>query len=417
MIQGGQSIPFPGFWKKPVMAFWDVEVGYQRITDMLRKYISAITCEYSYEGPPVCQIQTQGPSFLEDAMTEGLPVRVYFGWEATKKALMIDGIIATPADGTISGIHSYTLTVADNATKMAKKAINHTFPVPKKREIIHSIVSSYNYESIVDIDDSLTIPMREVPLQKNETDLSFIYRMAASWNCICWFEMHKGSRPKFYFVDSGKAHKYGDDNKAIRTVQDPFSEYQLGYRTDSGYPNNIEEITFKHKKPPGGTETEPGAFGSDESGAVVEPEDYDIKHEGTYYKLKDEIKKEISKNPAAGVKYFNIVAMADVSKSEDNLRQYFIPLKELRTERQKFIKDNDAKILEVSVKLKWGDPFLRSPRTAMLQAGSNAPTADVPAFLFRDGKPQKYFINKVQTVLTAKAFIDTTLEMTMGKFQ
>jgi hypothetical protein len=70
----------------------------------------------------------------------------------------------------------------------------------------------------------------------------------------------------------------------------------------------------------------------------------------------------------------------------------------------------------LTVSLNIGDPALRPPRNALLYSGSlnpKADTSDLPNFLFRYSRPQKYKMNEItHTYKSGK--LDTTIKMTLG---
>jgi len=388
---------------KKSMAFWDIEIGGSRLTNMLKKYISGMAFEYSLSGPPLAQISVTSESFMEDIMVEGTTIKANMGWDRLVRAQMISGKIVTPPDGKASQMLGYTLTVAHDSIEMAKFAKNKIYTVPKKSAVVSQVIGEYGYTPVVAISDASPISPKELPIQKNETPMAFLYRCAAKWNCLTWVNNNI-----FYFVDADKAHNYGNLDRLLN-IEDLTSEYELGYRV-SGKKNNIADLSWKFGTKGGGVK------GAKEDGATTQPEDFDIEIAGQYYKLKPSIQKEIAGNSGATAKYLQLVVSAEASRAKDALREYFVPVTHgSQTNKNKsHPAAHKAGKLTLSINLNHGDPFLRPPRTAVLDAGSEAIDSDLPGFLFRGGKPKQYNINKVRTEL-ANGMIKTKLQLSLGK--
>ena len=386
---------------KPQMAFWDIEIGTEKSTDFLKKFIKGFSVEYNDDGPPVAQLHIVSNSYIEDILVQGVPIKFYLGWDRLRKALMIDGKIITPPDGRASEKLTYTLTIADKAMDMSKKTNNRIFKTLTKQSIISKIARLNNYDYDISIKGGTNkINPKEMPIQKNETDLNFLYRCAVKWNCVIWFAQDKQTkRTRLYFYDASEANSKGN---LLRTssVNDLDTDYILGYRT-SDVKNNVAYVAFKNKKNQGGVSGSPGVKGATESGTVAKPFDFDFEADGGFWKLKKSIDDEIKTNSSLGVKYIRLVAQAQTSKSRDKLREYFVPVTHA-SETNKNISHapaNKRGSVALEVGLNVGDPFLRAPRTGKLHSGSLTEDSDLPAFLFRDGKPQRYNINKVRTSL------------------
>lgn len=387
---------------RPRMAFWDIEIGTEKSTDFLKKFIRGFGVEYNDDGPPVAQLHIMSNSYIEDILVPEMPIKFYMGWDRLRKALMIDGKIVTPPDGRAQEKLTYTLTIADKSLDLSKKTNNRVFKSLTKNAIIAKIARLNNYEYDLNMaDGDLQINPKEMPLQKNETDLNFLYRCAVKWNCVIWFQKDPIlGRSKLYFYDSDKANQKGNDLR-IKTVDDLDSDYILGYRTND-VKNNVAYVAFKNKKSQGGTSGEPGVTGADENGTVTKPLDFDFEADGGFWKLKKAIADEIKTNSSLGYKYLRLVAAAKVSKSKDKLREYFVPV----THDSKTNKNlshapaNKKGSVSLEIGLNIGDPYLRPPRTAKLHAGSVGIDSELPDYLFKDGKPQKYNINKVRSSLS-----------------
>ena len=306
---------------------------------------------------------------------------------------------------------NYTLTVADKVMDMSKKQKNSVVPGLKKNEIISRILAESGFIFTIDIADNSSIKPAEMPLQKAETNLNFLYKCARKWNCLFW---HDGD--KCYFVDAEKAHAYGNIARLKGNIEDLKTEYELNFRT-ALKENNIANISWTIGKDQGGAPGKPGVKGANEEGEVKEIDDFEIVVEDVKYRLKDDIIKEIKKDPSLNAKYFSATLMTEVSRSNDRLREYFVA----STKGSATNKDLTQKpthrwgAAKIDVDLNKGDPFLRPPRTVFLQCGSSSKDSYLPAFLFRDNPDrQEYNINKVKIAL-ANGMITTKIQATMGK--
>lgn len=396
------------------MAYWGVKVGAVNLTSALKRFISSIKIKYlvDKEGggiePTTAEISIVSPSFIEDFLVEGVPIKVSMGWSPLNQVLMFSGEIVGRPDGVASDTIGYSITAMDKVLDMARTKKNKTFKIPLKMNIINEVIAVAGYIPFVDISDTNLIDLDRMPIQKNQTDLEFLMECADRWNCIMW-----ENSGIIYFMDAEKAHDRGDLIRE-RTIEDFFTSYELNYKAGLGK-NNVAKISWKKFKRKGGGAGSPGVKRLTETGVIEKEGDYYIEAYGQTWKLKKSIKEAILDNSLRAVDYARLGIITQEAGFKDLTKQYFVPVTggTATNENLATVKKNRAKGFELSIDLNVGDPYLRPPRTAFLKSGTIGDKfSDLPAFLFHDNKnPSKYNINEVETTLE-KGMIQTRLKAT-----
>lgn len=381
---------------KPTMPFWSLTVENQDLTALLRKYVSSISVTYNENKPATAEITVSSPSFIEGLLTEGMTVGVKMGWNPLSMAYMIGGEIVGRPEGQAAEFIGYTIKIQDKTINMTREEKNRTFQSTKKSVIIKQLISENGYSPVVDILDDPFVKIDAAPIQKKETDLHFLKRCADQWNCVYWL-----FQDRIYFIDAKKAHQYGDRNRKV-TVEDSGMAYPLNYRKFIGT-NNVSKIAWKKNASKEGTAGSPGATGAGEKGFIKSGDDYVFEYKGRYWKLTPEMKRLNRENPLNALKITSLIFAANTAETKELHKKYFVPITFNDQTHKSMTQDaaHKGKGLDIEFELNHGDPFLRPPRTALLDCGTtNHDSSDLPSFLFHEGKvPGTFNINEVTTSL------------------
>jgi hypothetical protein len=390
--------------------YWEMTIGGQDFTNSMHKYINSISIEYNIKGIATASIDVKANSSSENMLVPGQKITIKFGYHRLFMVDMFEGQVVTHPEGKASEMLSYKIVAADKSASLAFAQQRRTFPVLLKSTIVIQIAAFNSYIPVVDISDAIPIPADKMPIQFNKTDLDFLFECAQKWNCSMWFDS-----TTLYFVDSDKISNYGDVFKPldVTSIKGLSLSYHLGYRLGFDE-NNIASISWKFKSSKTGSPGFPGVTGADESGEKVDFSDYTIEYEGVIYQLRPKLLADAIKNPALFKDYFLAVFNAGVDGlQETTLKEYYVPVtKGSPVNKDKSIPlSYNARGIECTVELNKGDPYLRPPRTAVLDAGSiGASDSYLPDFLFKNGLPTEFKITKVTTSLSS-GMIRTKLVM------
>jgi hypothetical protein len=325
-----------------------------------------------------------------------MPLDIRMGYVNSPMVEMFRGKIVGRPEGKGDASISYTVTAVDNITDMSKEKKNRIFKSSIKSAIISQVIAENSFTPAVNIEDTNPIPPDLLPVQRNQTDLEFLYDRAKRWNCMTWSDGKVIS-----FTDSHTGHDRGNMMRK-RNLNDLGVDYTLNYRVGFGK-NNISEIRWRKTDSIGGAPGDPGVYGSNETGEFKEAGDFTMNAYGKVWQLTPELKGVVLGNPVLIKDLVLLNAMDESSRLKEILKKYFVPVTKGSPTRKNLSHAPHFRTrgFEVTVNLIDGDPYLRPPRTGLLDCGPiGHSVSDLPGFLFPDRrKPQKYYINEVVTEL------------------
>lgn len=394
------------------MAHWEILVNGKKANAVINKHVESVSVTYSLKQPTQAKIVMRVPTMWEDFFVDGALVEIRFGYTKISLVSMITGRAVARPEGSAEESIQYAVTVIDDVLQLnSVQRIKVFGKNPTKIGIISEVASTAGLIPNIGISDISPISQKYIPKIIGKTDLQFLYDCARKWHCIMWIEGNS-----LHFYDADIAHNQGDLNK-IPNSNDFKLYYELGYRNPLST-SNIKSVNWKRLSVKKGKAGDTSSFGTDRKGRVREPSDYEIDALGKIWVFKAEVLKSIRGDRNKALLYINAAITGPVSETYARLRKYFKPL----TSGAGSSTNNDKKglpahkrgKLELNVQLNVGDPNLRIPRTMILKGGAgDKGSPELPNYLFRDGKEQKYFANEVVTSLTGGMF-ETNIRMTMG---
>jgi len=378
------------------MYYWNIYLNGIVLTSEMKSFINMIKVKYEINKPTVGSISVQSNSFLESVFTEGQKVKVEMGYYRHELITMIDGEIIKTPEGSGEEYITYTVDIAEKAVSMSREAKIINPKIPKKNVIITELILRNGYTPVVDITDIGTIPVSELPIQNNKTDLEYLTECAEKWNCVYWIDQDIGT---IYFMDSDKAHIYGSLNKKINPA-DIALDYIIGYRTNI-LTNNVSKVSWKISNSQGSSDAR--NLTKDGPAPSIPSVPTEVELEGVTYTLKPEIYDEVVKNPSFALKLISIFTAQETNTAlMESVKKYYVQypaggssLNKSKQERPGYKKLG----VELTLDLNQADFYLRPPRTALFKAGSPNPkmkTSYLPSYVAGE-TPRKYNINIVET--------------------
>lgn len=397
-----------GFQSRAV--YWDVSIEGVNVNSIFAQSIAAISVTYSIYKPTLARITVNAHSALDDFFQDGAKVLVQFGYSRFSMVPMISGKCMTRPQGDAEEHLNYTANIVEDVFSITNEEKSRVFgKLPTKNMVITMLTAMAGYALVLQIKDGTTkIPATAIPKQIGKTDLDFLYHCARKWNCICWVK-----NKTVYFIDSDAAHDFGCIDKTVH-IDDISYAYPLKFRTRL-YNNNVKSLSWNRTSSKSrGT---PKASSYNRKGKAIDPSDYEIDAYGQIWQLKGEVLAECSTNPTKADKYLKVIFATATANTKETLRKYYKPItaKEATQRSNSSQGSHKGGKFEVIASLNIGDPYLRPPRLAELECGDGTKgSMELPNYIFRDGKKQKYFMNEIITQLSS-GMIQTRMKMTMGK--
>ena len=402
------------------MVYWKFELGGEDTTSLLLEVVKSIKIRdlilpstktgegKNMKAPSEATISISSKDYIESVFIPGSEIKIYLGYDKLVNPLVFSGMIRMLPDGSASEMLHYTVKAYGDAIVMAMKEKNHISSLLTKREIILEIAARNSLTPIIDIGDSSLIPIKFVPIQRKETDLEFLTRCAYNWNCVFWVKRSKLTGINLFFMDSKKAHAYGDteSRKFGRLVGPiysvPGSEYNLGYRTDRT-PCNVAKIDWSQNTSSiSSSLSVPTVLGALEDGGVRGKNEFSRVIKGKTWILRNKYAKQAKKDYTKWYKYLGVLIKALITfDSYRGVSQYWRPEKYTENTSRDIPPSHGNSGVELSIDLNEGDPYLKPPRNALLWDGTINPNADgsnLPSWLFQnatwDSGPANLKINE-----------------------
>jgi hypothetical protein len=388
------------------IVYWKIEMDDIDITGIIHTCVNNITIKHTLlpaanakqgeETPPItATISFVSKNYIEDYFITGQKIKIYMGYDRLAlNNCIFSGIIPELPGGSAKDMLTYTVKLyGDSAVDLSLETKTRAFNVPDKIAIISEIMSVYNCENTIKIQDSNAVGNASSLIQRNITDLQMIQDFAKEWGCVYWFS---GNGRNFYFMDAKEAHE--NYNFGYSTT------YNLGYRTDfMNMKCNVQQISWKHKSPRAALEEEPGVHGRNEIGevyglknfAIISP---DSNGQWKTWSLRPEYQNIASTGTIEQREELSRVMFALsyrktlIGKAYDARRKYFM-LGKYPDDQSDMVPEHADSGFDITILLNEGDPDLWPPRKALLVCGSLNPKADtsyLPSWLFKYSTKRGY---------------------------
>lgn len=411
------------------MVYWKFELNGGDITSLLLEVIKSIKIRDSIlpsgepkeitkgknkgtiKAPSEATISVSSKDYVENIFLPGSEIKIYMGYDKLVNPLVFSGKIRMFPDGSASEMLHYTVKAYGDAIVMALKERNYVPSKLTKKDIILEIALRNKLTPTVEISDSSFIPIQFVPIQRKQTDLDFITQCAYNWNCVFWVKTSALGGIDLFFMDSKKAHAYGDtESKKFGRLIGPLysnpnsSEYNLGYRTDRTK-CNIAKIDWTQNT--SAIDSLPDVatvVGALEDGTTKGKNSFSIKIKGQTWIMKNKYAKEADRMGANGAHAYAIGLFKSAVTFEGykGISQYWEPEKYTENTNKDIPVPHGNLGIDISIDLNEGDPYLKPPRNALLWDGTintNADSANLPSWLFQNATwesgPAKLKINEI----------------------
>ncbi len=385
------------------MAFWEVSVDNVKNWEaIVGNIVSNMTIVYEINKPTTAEIMFSSESFVEDVFSIGRTVSIKIGFDPLDLIPMFSGVIMSNPLGIATDNLQYVVKLESNEIYMSTHTKNKVFNPPKKKDIIEQIAGFYGFDTDISIKDVNNMKKTSTPIQKNQTDLEYLYICAQRWDCVFWFTTGTAGQTTLHFYDSITAYGQGNNQK-MQTVEDKFPDYMLGYRSNSTL-NNVAKVSWKSLPTQG--DGEPGIKTLLEGGIKEIPENFTIFHKEQRWQLNKKTRDFMSLSWSNRKYFFVMMGIAyknGVGHVDATVKQFFeVCDTGSRTSQDK----RNSEAVETVIDLNIGDPWLRPPRTAKLLYGSDDPRAvstSLPYYIYGAESPENtlFRMRKVKTSLNA----------------
>lgn len=354
--------------------------------------------------PSELDLQISSFSYLEDLFRPDVWIRIYFKNKFGIFIKYFEGQVRNYPYGGAKDMVNFNVRAFSKEILFSNQQKNRVFKsVPLTRQAVITeiaIQSGFVVDYLSTTSQVLVKPTNRILLQKGQTDMQMLDKLAFEWNCHWYFDE---SRPGNTLVwrDGQEVYNKGDTESFYSN-----GPYILGYRTNLITENNVESVDWAENVHPGGSETDAAVISFNEKGSKNEARK--INAYGKTWVMKKPYVELAKTNPLA---FGNLTAYATgltfAGKGKEALTTFYIvdPYSEPDTASNSIPNGGDSSGIDLTIMLNEGDVDLRAPRTAKLWCGGDLSVrtnSNLPVWLFEYSEYGDFILplNIKESVLT-----------------